>query len=76
MYMGFKGNETVNQAISTIFNPSNLVCISCDSENDIIGKNPIVPCSSDQNFVPTLVAKEGGCLNVVRVENPSLTELV
>ncbi len=38
----------------------------------IIGKNSIVVCLSDQNFVPTLTAKGGGCLNVVRVENACL----
>jgi hypothetical protein len=70
-----KGNVKVNQVISASFDPNNLMCISCDSEHEVLGSSPIVVCLSDQNFVPALPADKGICVNIVRIENASITEL-
>jgi hypothetical protein len=74
-----RAGVTVNQSISMSFDPSNLSCITCKTEHEIIGKLPTVLCFSDQNFVPSLHDNKGGgvagCLNIVRVENPTLMEL-
>jgi hypothetical protein len=71
-----KGNATVNQSVSMSFDPSKLNCISCGNEHAVITGNPTVVVFSDQNFVPTLNCKNGGCINIVRLENASLKELV
>jgi hypothetical protein len=70
-----RGNETVNQSISSSIDPAKLICISCDTEHNIVGKDPIVVMLSDQNFVPFLNNTSRGCISVVRVENSSLLEL-
>jgi hypothetical protein len=51
------------------------MCISCDNEHEILGSSPMVICLSDQNFVPVLPADKGNCVNIVRIENASITEL-
>jgi hypothetical protein len=68
-----KGTVKVNQAISISFDPNNLMCISCDSEHEILGSSPMAVCLSDQNFVPALPADKGICVNIVRIENASIT---
>jgi hypothetical protein len=40
-----KGNSTVNKSISSSFDPSKLVCVSCNSEHPVIGNKPSVFCS-------------------------------
>jgi hypothetical protein len=71
-----KGNITVNQSLSCSFDPSSLICVSCKHEHEIVGVRPISVCFSDQNFVARLPSEGGGCVNIVRVENPSLLELL
>jgi hypothetical protein len=71
-----KGNATVNQSLSSSFDPSNLICVSCQNEHEIVGVKPISVCFTDQNFVTSVASKDGGCVNVVRIENPSLLELL
>jgi hypothetical protein len=70
-----KGNNTVNESISSSFDPSKLVCISCSVEHPVIGKKPSVFLFSDQNFVSSIASQTKECVNVVRVENATLLEL-
>jgi hypothetical protein len=71
-----RGNVTVNESLSSSFDPSKLVCISCESNHQIMDKKPVLFLFSDQNFVATVPGPNKDCLNVVRVENASLLELV
>ncbi len=70
------GNTTVNESLSSSFDPSKLVCISCENDHQILDKKPVMFLFSDQNFVATVPGPNKDCLNVVRVENASLLELV
>jgi hypothetical protein len=70
-----KGNCIVNESISSSFDPSKLVCVSCSNEHPVINNQPSVFLFSDQNFVPFITSKTKNCINVVRVENASLHEL-
>ena len=73
-----KNGNLVNQYLSSSFDPATQRCITCASEHGIWegGEGAICFVLSDQNFVPTLPGCEGKkCLNIVRVENSSLTEL-
>ncbi len=70
-----KGNCTVNESISSSFDPSKLVCVSCDSEHTVIGNKPSVFLFSDQNFVSSVISQTKECVNVVRIENATLFEL-
>jgi hypothetical protein len=49
-----KGNVVSNETISCSFDPGNLTCISCGTEHNIIGKEPIIVLFSDQNLFPRL----------------------
>jgi hypothetical protein len=71
-----KNNVSVNQSCSMSFDPCNLTCVSCDKEHKIMGDSPMVFCFSDQNFVPSVTTVNNRCLNIVRLENASLLELV
>ncbi len=71
-----KGNTPVNQSMSCSFDPSKLVCISCSTEHVITCNGPMVVLFTDQNFVPSLPSSDNRCINIVRVENPSLDELL
>jgi hypothetical protein len=71
-----KNNVTVNQSCSMSFDPCNFVCVSCDKEHKIIDDSPTVFCFSDQNFVPFVATANNRCMNIVRLENASLSELV
>jgi hypothetical protein len=71
-----RGNETVNQSISLSFDPTNLVCLSCNAEHNVIGNKPLTMCFSDQNFVASLPFSNGNCVSVALVENSSLVELL
>jgi hypothetical protein len=70
-----KGNNIVNESISSSFDPSKLVCVICSVEHPVISKQPSVFLFSDQNFVSSIASKTMNCVNVVRVENASLFEL-
>ncbi len=70
-----KGNHTVNESISSSFDLSKLVCVSCSVEDAIIGKKPSVFLFTDQNFVPSVACQTKEVVNVFRVENASLLEL-
>jgi hypothetical protein len=39
-----KGNATVNQLLSSSFDPSNLICVCCKNEHVIVGTKPISVC--------------------------------
>jgi hypothetical protein len=69
-------NTTVNESLSASFDPANLVCISCGNDHQILDKKPVMFLFSDQNFVATIPGQNKDCLNVVRVENATLLELV
>jgi hypothetical protein len=71
-----RGNETVNQSISLSFDPTNLVCLSCNAEHNVIRNKPLTMCFSDKNFVASLPFSNGNCVSVARVENSSLVELL
>jgi hypothetical protein len=71
-----KNNVTVNQSCSMSFDPCNFVCVSCDKEHKIIDDSPMVFCFSDQNFVPFVATANNRCMNIVRLENATLSELV
>jgi hypothetical protein len=71
-----RGNETVNQSISLSFDPTNMVCLSCNAEHNVVGNKPLMMCFSDQNFVASLPFSNGNCVSVARVENSSLVELL
>jgi hypothetical protein len=70
------GNTPVNQSISSSFDPSRLVCVSCKMEHKIVFTKPLTILFSDQNFVSSLEADKGECLNIVRMEDASLSDLV
>ncbi len=57
------------------FDPSKLTCISCNKEHPVVRKVPAVYFFTDQNFVASLNCDNGGCINIVRVENATQTEL-
>ncbi len=65
----------MNQSISISFDPNTLVCISCATEHKIMGNTPVTIAFSDQNFVASIVGKEGTCFGVVRMEDASLSDL-
>jgi hypothetical protein len=71
-----RGNAVVNESLSCSFNPAKLVCISCACEHSVVGKDPVVVLFSDQNFVASLACEKEKCINVVRLENASLLDLL
>jgi hypothetical protein len=71
-----KGSSVVNQSISCSFDPSNLVCVSCGNDHKIISSSPVVFVFADQNFVPSLSDNHKSCINITRIENATLTELL
>ncbi len=71
-----KGNVTVNQSISCTFDPSTLTCICCKDKHPAFSKKPSVVLLSDKNFVPSLGNSDCYCVQIVRLENASLTELL
>ncbi len=73
-----KNGNIVNQYLSSSFDPSTLICITCTKEHDITdgGDGSVCYVLSDQNFVATVPGCEGkACLKIVRIENASLIEL-
>jgi hypothetical protein len=70
-----EGSETVNQSISVSFDPSKFTCVSCKTEHTILGKKPVTVFFSDQNFIPKLEGHKDSCLNIVRMEDASLSDL-
>ncbi len=70
-----EGIEIVNQSISVSFDPSKQKCVSCKAEHPIIGKKPVTIFFSDQNFIASLECPMNACLNIVRMEDASLSDL-
>ena len=71
-----KGLKQVNECIASSFDPSNLSCIMCSEEHNILQTDkPAVICVSDQTFVPCLSKDQGNCISVVRLEDAGLTDL-
>jgi hypothetical protein len=72
-----KAGRTVNECLSSSFDPRNLLCVSCDSAHHILNplKTPVI-IFADQNFVPHMSGGPENCIAVVRSENTSLSKLV
>jgi hypothetical protein len=70
-----RGSSVVNESISCSFDPANLVCISCNNEHGLVGKDPVIVMFSDQNFVSKLDCANDKCINVMRMENATLLDL-
>jgi hypothetical protein len=73
-----KNGVLVNQYLSCSFDPSTLVCITCESEHRLLegGEGTDCYCLTDQNFIATLPGSESkDCLKIIRIENASLIEL-
>jgi hypothetical protein len=69
------GTEIVNQSVSMSFDPSKLLCVTCKNEHPILGKKPMTVFFSDQNFIAGLEGGGNSCLNIVRMEDASLSDL-
>ncbi len=67
----------VNQNIGCSFDPSNMMCLACRSEHNIVNLDrPVVIALSDQNFVPAITGgDENVCIPVVRLEDASLNDI-
>jgi hypothetical protein len=71
-----KNGKTVNESISSSFDPRNLTCMCCpDPHHVLVSNKPLVLIFSDQNFVSNLSGGDGNCIAVLRAENASLCEL-
>ncbi len=70
-----EGNATVNQTISLSFDPNKMTCVSCETEHAIISNKPVTLFFTDQNFIAKLPGSDNSCLNIVRMEDASLSEL-
>jgi hypothetical protein len=69
------GTEIVNQSVSMSFDPSKLLCVTCKTEHPILGKKPTTVFFSDQNFITGMEGSNNSCLNVVLMEDTSLSDL-
>jgi len=69
--------EVVNQTISFTFDPATLICTACKKPHSIIPTDgsELAVMVGDQNFVSTL-AGSSSCVPVMRMEDPTLAELV
>jgi len=72
-----RGNQLVNDCISTTVDPANLACIRCTKEHKIKeSPSPSIIVATDQNMIP---AMGGECADsavvTVRLENGSLEEI-
>jgi len=82
LYKTFRGcrvtskGKTVNQTISTTFDPQTLLCTVCETEHSIIPSDgtDLAILVGDQNFVSALSGKSS-CLPIIRLEDPTLMEL-
>ncbi len=72
----FTGNTAVNQSLSSSFDPAKLSCVCCKFEHCIVTKQPMTVLFSDQNFISSMEADSGNCLNIVRLEDASLADLI
>jgi hypothetical protein len=70
-----EGSDTVNQSISVSFDPGKLLCVSCNGGHSILGKKPATVFFSDQNFIASMAGTGNTCLNIVRMEDASLSDL-
>jgi hypothetical protein len=72
-----KNGRTVNECISISFDLRNLQCLGCETAHSIFHPlKPPVVIFTDQNFVPFLPGGPENCIAIVRLENPSLNELI
>jgi hypothetical protein len=72
-----QGPCEVNQSISATFDLSILMCVTCKKPHSIVGNGPANVFLSDQNFVECLESKmENSCLNMMRLEDASLEDLM
>ncbi len=69
-----QGQVTVNQSVSLSFDPSSLLCVTCEAGHTIIDNKPVTIFFSDQNFIANLEGKNGSCLIIVRMEDASLSD--
>jgi len=82
VYKTFRGcrvtskGQVVNQTLSATFDPLTLICTVCEKEHSIIPSDgsDLIVAICDQNFVTSLSGKTA-CLPVIRLENPTLSEL-
>jgi hypothetical protein len=73
-----KNGNVVNQFMSCSFDPSTLLCITCNREHKVLEGEGGPDCFVlyDQNFIGTLPGTEQKkCLHITRIENASLNEL-
>ena len=71
-----RGSTPINQVVSMTMDPATLKCVVCkDSHNIFKGNEPGVIMFSDQNFIPIWPEEKGECVPIVRVLDPSLSEL-
>jgi hypothetical protein len=72
----FKSFFNKKQNVTFSFNPDTLECNSCGNTHSILDVNSSVYILSDQCFPAVLpAAGDGGCINIIRIENGSLMEL-
>jgi hypothetical protein len=72
----FKSFFNKKQNVSFCFDPSTLTCSNCNGETHSILDRTSVFVLADQCFPPVLAAAGGGgCVNIICIENGSLSEL-
>jgi hypothetical protein len=54
-----KGHATVNQSLSSSFDPSNLICVSCNHEHEIVGVKPTASASRIRILLPRYRLRTG-----------------
>jgi hypothetical protein len=70
-----KSGIPVYQFMSCSFDPATTRCVTCEKEHAVGGEGECFVLS-DQNFVASLPGNaDKKCMNIVRIENGSLTEL-
>ena len=82
VYKTFRGcrvssrGQVVNQTMSSTFDPLTMICTVCEKEHSIIPSDgsDLIVMISDQNFVSTLSGATA-CVPIIRLENPTLSEL-
>jgi hypothetical protein len=61
--------------VSISFDPSKLICVCCGKDHAVAGKEPNVVLLPTK-IVLTLAAEDGKLINIVRVDNTTLRELL
>jgi hypothetical protein len=71
-----KNGRTVNECLSSSYDPRNLMCLGCSTSHNILhADKPSVLIFADHNFTPFLSGGEKNCIAVCRLENATLNEL-